>query len=110
MILEVQGIDDILTCEPGSRILVVISLIKAFIQLIQILIPIGLIVMGTIDLGKAVVAADEEKIKQGQIRLAKRFIAAILVFLVALMVRFVMGQVGNEDWKECWNNSNNVGE
>lgn len=80
----------------------IVGFIKAILQVIQILIPVGLIILGTIDLGKAVIASKEDEIKKNQQVLLKRCIAAVLVFLVATIVGFVMGFVGNESWKTCW--------
>ncbi|MDD2470182.1 MAG: hypothetical protein PHI22_04570, partial [Bacilli bacterium] len=80
----------------------IVGFIKSILQIIQILIPIGLIVLGTIDLGKAVIASKEEEIKKNQMVLLKRAIAAVLVFLVATLAGFVIGFVGNDQWKTCW--------
>lgn len=80
----------------------IIGIIKAILGIIQILIPIGLIIMGTMDLGKAVIASKEDEIKKNQQVLIKRAIAAVLVFLVATLVTFLMGFVGNDNWNTCW--------
>ena len=48
--------------EPIIR--VIFNLLKIF----WILIPIGLIIYGTIDLGKAVIASDEKEVKSAQSR------------------------------------------
>lgn len=90
-------------CDDSSKILVIIKLLKMFLQLIQIAVPIILIVLGTVDLGRAVIAADENSIKKAQSMLIKRLIAGVLVFLVVLIVSFAMGVVGNDEWKACWN-------
>ena len=90
-----------------------ISLIKnGIIPLIQIGIPIILIILGMLDLGKAVVASKEDEIKNAQKMLIKRCIYAVAVFLVVTIVTFVMGLVGSTDWKKCWNNvgSSNVSD
>jgi hypothetical protein len=86
--------------EEGLNTLV--GVIKGVLQIIQILIPIGLIIFGTIDLGKAVISSDEKKIQEGQKILMKRAITAALVFFVATIVTFVMGFVGNDAWQSCW--------
>ena len=57
-----------------------INLIKhGIIPLIQIGIPIILIVLGMLDLGKAVVASKEDEIKNAQKMLIKRCIYAIAI-------------------------------
>ena len=91
----------------------VIRIIKAFIQLIQFVIPIGLVIFGVIDLGKAVISSKEDEMKSAQKLLIKRVIYAIAVFLVVTLVSLVMGIVSNnvrdaggkESWIKCWNNT-----
>ena len=91
----------------------VIRIIKAFIQLIQFVIPIGLVIFGVIDLGKAVISSKEDEMKLAQKLLIKRVIYAIAVFLVVTLVSLVMTIVSNnvkgagakESWITCWNNT-----
>lgn len=94
--------------EPLVRVLV------ALIKIVMIIIPIGLILYGTIDLGKAVIASEEKEVKAAQSRLIKRFIYAALIFFVPMLVGVVMDIVsaGGEDvelgdkntssWSSCW--------
>ena len=82
----------------------VIVLLKNVVRVLQFLIPIGLILYGMLDLGKAVIAGKEDEMKKAQGTLIKRVIYAIAIFLVVTIVTFVMGLVGSTDWKECWNN------
>ncbi len=82
--------------------------------IIQIGIPIILIVMGSIDLGKAVLSSDEKAIKAAQGMLVKRCIAAVAVFFVVTIVSLLMGLFSNlnstdkgegtdtTSWGECW--------
>ena len=86
---------------------------------IQIGIPILLILMGTIDLGKAVIANDDKEIKGATGKLVKRAIMAVAVFFVVTLVRVVFGWLAKTDlgeqssWWDCWdsvvivNNLNN---
>ena len=66
---------------------------KGVFPLFQIGIPILLIILGTIDLGKAVISSDEKEVKAAQNRLIKRFIYAALVFFVTTFVSVVMNIV-----------------
>ncbi len=88
----------------------IVSVIKnGVFPLVQIGIPILLIVFGTLDLGKAVIASDEKEVKAAQGRLVKRFIYAAAVFFVVTLVSVVMGIVAKGDaenttgWFACWN-------
>lgn len=87
-------------CSEEMKVL--IGFIKTILLIAQIIIPILLIIWGTIDLGKAVIASKEEDIKKAQGMLVKRIIYAILVFLLVVIVNFAMGIVGNNEWKSCW--------
>ena len=91
-----------------------IRLIKdGIIPLIQIGIPIILIILGMLDLGKAVVASKEDEIKNAQKMLIKRAIYAVAIFFVVLIVQVVFGLLdttndeaiegGSTSWAECWN-------
>lgn len=98
----------------------VVSVVKFILKIIQWVVPIILIVLGTIDLVKAVVAGKDDDIKKHQQTLIKRIIAAVIVFLIPMLVSILMGWIGNDDWKTCWtgpdgginslfNSSNNYG-
>ena len=97
-------LDCIFTGPNEKPMFILINFFKIALQIIQIVIPVGIIVLGSIDLGKAVVANDEKAIKKAQSTLAKRFVAAIITFLVALIVYIALGVVGDENWKDCWKN------
>lgn len=68
---------------------------------IKIVVPIVLIVVGMLDLAKAVAEKDDKKIKEAQQLLIKRAIAAALVFLVITIVGVLMKLIGNEDYSDC---------
>lgn len=88
-----------------------INIVKAVVGLIQFGIPIVLILMGVIDLGKAVLSSKEDEMKKAQSTLIKRIIYAVAVFLVVTIVTLVMNIVAdsetndgidNENWLKCW--------
>ena len=66
-------------------------IIKYVIILIQISVPIILVVMGTFDLVKGVVAQKEDEIKKGQQIFIKRLISGALVFFVIALVKIMIG-------------------
>lgn len=95
-------------------LLPVVKLIRnGIFPIIQIGIPIILILMGTIDLGKAVMSNDDKEIKGATSKLIKRAIMAVAVFFVVTIVTVVFGWLGTtgegdiedagNDWVECWN-------
>ena len=80
-----------------ENLLPLIRLIKnGIIPLIQIGIPIILILLGMLDLGKAVVASKEDEIKAAQKLLVKRAIYALAIFFVVLIVQVVFGVSGGQ--------------
>ena len=99
-------------------LLPIVRVIVALIKIFMIVIPVGLIIFGTIDLGKAVIASEEKEVKAAQSRLIKRIIYAALIFFVPLIVGVVMNVVAAGDekdtsktgntasWQQCWNDAN----
>ena len=81
----------------------IVVLLRKVIDILKILIPIGLILFGLIDLGKAVIAGKEDEMKKAQGLLLKRVIYAVVVFLVVQIVIFATGLVGEKSWQNCWN-------
>lgn len=67
---------------------------------IKIVAPIVLIIVGMIDMTKAIAGKDEDTIKKAQKALGKKAIAAVCVFLIATMVGVLMGLVGGGAYKE----------
>lgn len=82
-----------------------LELIKFLLKMVQWIVPVILILLGTIDLVKAVIAGKDDDIKKHQQTLIKRIIAAVIVFLVPVIVSILMGWIGNDEWKECWNST-----
>ena len=80
----------------------IVMIVRFILNIIQWVVPIILIVLGTIDLVKAVIAGKDDDIKKHQQTLIKRIIAAVIVFLIPMLVSILMGWIGNEDWKQCW--------
>ena len=93
-------------------LLPIVKMVVYILKIIQILIPIALILFGTIDLGKAVISSDEKEIKAAQSKLIKRCIYAAAIFFVVLLVTVLMnivassGEKGTNGWNDCWNAAN----
>lgn len=83
---------------------------QAVFPTIQIIIPIILIVWGTIDLGKAVIASDEKAVKAAQGMLIKRAIYAAAIFFIVTLVSLLMNIISKaqaddadtKSWAACW--------
>ncbi len=107
------GLFEVLDINDGCHGLLPIFKVirKGIFPIIWIGIPIVLILMGTIDLGKAVMASDDKEIKAAQGRLIKRVIYAVVIFFMVTIVSLVMDLIGtadnsdvegNTDWRSCW--------
>ena len=90
----------------------VIRIIKnGVFPVIQIGIPIVLIVLGTLDLGRAVISSDDKAVKEAQSKLIKRCIYAIVLFFIVTLLNLLFSMVGNiagddapglQSWSACW--------
>ncbi|MBO5183012.1 MAG: hypothetical protein J6B64_01300 [Bacilli bacterium] len=94
-------------CDVGDAtdaVLTVLYYVRLVVRILQIVVPAALIVWGTIDMGKAVIAGDEKKIKEAKKPLIQRFISAIIVFLIPFLVNIIVNFVtAKTEYKDCWN-------
>ena len=109
-------INFLVTCKELGIMPIVAFVKNGIFPIIQIGIPIILVVLGTLDLGKAVIAGKEDEMKNAQKMLIKRCVYAVLVFFVVTIVSLVFGLFGsvkeyNEvegpdrddiNWFTCW--------
>ena len=93
---------DILSCSIGgviwsdAEMAMIPNITALVVTLIKVAIPIILIIMGMLDLSKAVMSNDEKEMKGAQTKLIKRVIYAVLVFLVVSIVQLVFGALGDK--------------
>ena len=94
----------------------IVKLIKLFLNVLRIAVPIILILFITIDLVKAIISGSDDEFKKSQKIILKRGIYALAVFLTFTLVNVVMNIVANagvkdlsgndmdvQTWKACWN-------
>ena len=82
-------------CGSSSLPAPIPGITRAIVLLLQIVLPIIVIVMGSIDFMKAVGSSDPEKIKNGQKQFIKRITAAVIFFLVITIVRLAVTTISN---------------
>lgn len=63
-------------------------------NIVKLLVPVILIVMGMIDFTKAMMASDEKKMKDAQKSFITRLIASIIIFFIMAIVQFAFKQIG----------------
>ena len=93
------------------------NVVGIIINVVWIGVPILLIVLGSIDLGKAVISSKEDEVKKATKAFGKRFLYAVGVFAVVWLVTFVFDTInrttsgeinpGEADWRSCWNEIRN---
>lgn len=99
------------SCGSGNNLVqidkIVPQTITFFVQILKILVPIILIVLGMLDLAKAVMANDDKEMKEAQKKLIHRIVYAVVIFFVVALVQFVFGRLdaadGTSDKKSCIN-------
>ena len=70
-------------------------LLKSGYGILRIAAPVILVLFASIDLGKAVVASDEGQIKKAQSHLMKRVAAAVVVFLVFVIIELFVSMISS---------------
>ena len=81
------------------------QLVGVVLLIFKIVIPIILIILGMLDLGKAVVSSDEKAIQKSAKTLAFRIIAAVIIFFIPTLISFVFSVIAafNNDAKDDYN-------
>ncbi len=82
--------------------------IKQALKLIQIGVPILLIVMGAIQLGKMMLSPDDKKATKS---LINKFIAAIFVFFTPYIINLIIGILPDSfEISKCWKDAEVIWE
>ena len=68
----------------------------------KIVIPIILIALGVIALGKAIVADDDKKIKEAVSSLIKKLIAGVIIFFLPTLITSLLQLVGGLNSENSW--------
>ena len=81
-------------------------LVGTVINIFKIVIPIIIVLLAILDLGKAVMAGEEKEIKEAQKMLIKRIIYGVVIFFVVTLVQgvfsLVSSQFQNDKTNACW--------
>ncbi len=77
---------------------IIIGVLKKAYDLLIILVPITLLVMGTLDLLKATGAQDEKAMQSAKATLSKRAVSAIIALLAMLIAKIIFTIVSGGEW------------
>lgn len=79
----------------------IMTLIGYVIYGIKVVVPVILILVGMMDLAKAIMGKDDSEIKKAQSSLIKKIVVAVCVYLVITIVGLVMGLLGQDQYESC---------
>lgn len=99
---------EILACSVGGVSMknnAIPALTTTVVSVFKIVIPVILIVLGMVDLGKAVTSNDEKQMKEAQKTLIKRVIYAVLIFFITSLVQWIFAALV-PDGDKAKNNNN----
>ena len=80
--------------------------VHTIILVIQVVVPVLLVVFGSIDFVKAMISQKDEEIKKGQQTFIKRLIAGALVFFVIAIVKLIISFAAGDKNKSIINCAN----
>ena len=82
------------------------------IHIIRLVIPVIIVIFGTFDLGKSVIAGEEKEIKKSQKMFMKRLIYGVLIFFLPMFIKAVFSLFDNNylnsESKVCYECATNV--
>lgn len=82
--------------------------VNKFLSIVRMVVPILLVVLGILDFTKAIFSSSEDAMKKAQAKFIKRIIAAIIVFLLPVLVNLLL-DIANNIWEYIDPNSCNIG-
>lgn len=96
--LEITPVD---ICSSNSGTLKVFQVIGYILYIIKILVPVIIIILGSIEFGKAAISKDEKSIMVAANSLANKFILGVLIFMIPTLLDALLSLVnGTEDAKK----------
>lgn len=73
------------------------EMIETAIKYVRILVPIALILMGTVDFASAAMSDDKDALKKAGTKFTKRCIAAALIFFIPTIINIIFNLPGLKD-------------
>ena len=105
-ILETTCSTDVSSCCSDYGIAMYLYIMKNALTIIQIAIPILLLVMATIQMIKMMVSPDDKKAPKS---LLNKFIAALVVFFIPLIVNIVLSIIPDSfELSACWKSAEGI--
>ena len=75
-------------CENESM-LRAFAIIRVFITVVKVMVPLLIIIKTTIDLTKAIIASNDNQIKEITTKIPRRLIAGLIIFLIPTLINYI---------------------
>ena len=85
-----------------TQILPVLNMAKFIIRVIQIAVPFALVIWGSLDFFKALIAGDEKEMKMKRKPFISRLVAAIIILVMPWLVELIAGQIAGDAGTNFW--------
>lgn len=95
-------------CSDGSSVRFIFQTARLIIRVLQFTVPFALIIWGSLDFFKAVIAGDDKEMKQKRKPFVHRVISAIIILLLPSIVNLIMKNIAksqNSSFARCWDNA-----
>ena len=90
----------------SDETLFVFQIARFVIRIIQVAVPFALIIWGSLDFFKAVVAGDEKEMKMKRKPFIQRLIAAVVIIILPILVDVIVTNIGDDTqsnaFSTCW--------
>ena len=94
---------DLTNYECSGKILPIFEAAKFIVRIIQIAVPFALVIWGSLDWFKALIAGDEKEMKMKRKPFISRLVAAIVILVLPWLVEIIARQIaGNERTESFW--------
>lgn len=93
-------------CGANSDTLFIFKIARNIIRIIQIAVPFALIIWGSLDFFKALIANDENEMKKKRKPFVRRLIYAIIILILPALVNILLKNISsstNSNFAKCWN-------
>ena len=87
-----------------SNLKFILQIVKAAVRIICIAAPFALIIFGSLDFFKAIIAGDEKEMKAKRKPFIGRLVAAIIVILMPTIIDVIIKTLAgnNNSFANCW--------
>lgn len=110
--LEVTPVD---ICSSNNTSLKAFQVVGYILMIIKIVVPLILIVLGSIDFAKAAISGDDESTKKSAVMFMKRILIGLIIFFIPTVIDFLLSLVNGvsdvakqyENCSNCLLNPNN---